>query len=108
MVDQTDQLSEIGPATQVDDPIEFRMIMSEFAHLNELDLAAKMIHYGLVALRFPPLYCEIVFPTRTNDPKGRHLSGKLTNLRVPCLLLRGEVDITSEYGRLNGETQPVV
>ena len=68
------------------------------ANVDELDLAAKMIHDLLIALRMPTLDGEIHLAAGNDQPERRAGSFDLFDPGKPLLLLIGDVDIAFERG----------
>ena len=103
MVNQPDQLAEIGLPAQVNHSLQLRMMMPIFANLDELDLASEMVHYLLVSFRVPPLNRQIVLPSCRDNPERGILAGDFVDLGVPSLLLAGDMNVAPEDRGLYGQ-----
>lgn len=84
------------------------MVVSRLPHLNEGDLATKVIHYLLVTSSVPPFDGKIELATRCDDPERGVLACQLLHLRPPRFLHLRQVDVSLEGGRPDLKAQRVV
>jgi len=108
VMDQTHQFTQVRLSAQVNDPIQFGMVVPRLPDLDELNPATKMIDDLLITLRLPPLDGNVMFPTGGDNPEGRVLARDFVNLGVPGFFLIREVEVTLERGRLDPEVQTVI
>ena len=87
MVDQANELPDVGPADKGENVFQFRVPVMGLPALNEQDLAQKVIYHGLILGRTPPLCGKVVFPSGDDDPETPPETAFL-NLRDPPLLGR--------------------
>src|SRR5438034_4576365 len=92
VMDQTHQFTQVRLSAQVNDPIQFGMVVPRLPDLDELNPATKMIDDLLITLRRPPLDCNVMFPTGGDNPEGRVMARDFVNLGLPGFFLIREVD----------------
>src|SRR5258708_27797557 len=73
VIDQTDQLAKTCLPAQINHTVQFRMMISMAADLDESNFAAEMIHHLLIPFRLPPFERHIVFSAVGHHPEGRVL-----------------------------------
>jgi hypothetical protein len=100
MMDEANQFAQRRLPAQVNNSVQSRMMMASLPDLDELDLATKVINYGLITLRSPPLDRYIVLASRGNDPERDFCARYLPDLRMPGALLLGEMNVPFERSRL--------
>lgn len=108
MVNEANQFAQIRFASKIDYSLKLRMKMPDSADLNKLNFAAEMVDDVLIALSTPPLNSNIVFTARSDDPERKVDAGEFMDLREPGFLLRGEMNVSVESGRLDGQLKPFV
>src|SRR5581483_1100930 len=108
MINQSDELPQIGLSAQIDNAVKARVMMAQFAHLHELNLASQPMDNLLVPSTLPPLDRNIEFAAGGNDPKRNIAPCDFSHLRIPRLILRGEVDIASKSGRPNRKSESLI
>ena len=108
MIDQADQLPQGRLAAEVDYPIQLRVVMPALSYLDKLNSPSKMINNLLVTLRLPPFNCQIIFPSRRDDPKRDGRARDFVDLGVPGLLLLGEMNVTFKRRRLDVQPQALI
>jgi hypothetical protein len=108
MIDETNQLTNICFAAQINGSIELRVMVAILADLDELYLSSELIDYSLKAFCAPPLYGYVIFATCGNEPEWNLRTGKLRDLRVPGLFLRRKMDIPLEQRGSDCQVKPAV
>jgi hypothetical protein len=109
MANQLDKFAGGCPAPQVDYSGQGRVVMSSFAHLNKIYTTFKVVHDILPSAPVPPFDCEIVFPTRANNPIGfaglqlfgqgrraRVFFGAQMDVSVKCSGFKPEVQLSAQ------------
>ena len=71
MVDESNQLAQVGGAAEIDDVLQRRVRVAALAHLHEQDPVLEMIDNALKAFVFPPLDREVELAAGDDDPE-RH------------------------------------
>src|SRR5262245_33613789 len=84
------------------------MVVLIFAHLNELDLAPKMIYHLLEPADVPPFDRHVELTASYDDPERSVFTSLLVNLRIPPLFLLGDVNVSSEGCGLDVELKTLV
>src|SRR5436190_4679570 len=79
VVHQANQLTEVSTAAQVHDIFQRRMVMANFADLNEQDFPAKMVDDLLVTAPVPPLDRVIKFSAGIDYPKRNVLAAQFVD-----------------------------
>jgi hypothetical protein len=82
--------------------------MSLLADLDEEYPAAKMIYNFLIALPSPPFDGHVILAARRDDPEWGVLPRHLMHLRVPSLLLFGEMNVSFEGAGFDRKAQVLV
>jgi hypothetical protein len=108
MVHESDQLSDVGFAAQVDRALESGVVMTLITDLDELNSPAKVIHDLLITIGTPPFDGHVVLAASRDDPKRDFLACQFPDLRIPGLFQFGNVDISFEDGGLNVQLEPLV
>jgi hypothetical protein len=67
-----------------------------------------MIDDLLITPGLPPFDCQIIFSARCDNPKRNVLARDFPNLRIPRLLLRGEMEVALKRCRPYVQAQPAV
>ncbi len=93
VINQPDELAQIGLTAQVDNTLQRRVMMPHRAHLDELNPVFEAVDDRLIPTNIPPLYRAIVFAPRADDPKRDVLPGDFVDLRVPGFLGRRKMNI---------------
>src|SRR5262245_34817816 len=97
VVHEANELSDVGPADQIDHTPQARMEMMSFSALDELDSPGEMVHDLLVADWVPPLCRVVVFAARDQNPEWPIPSDRfLLHLVQPRLLLTRQVNVAPE------------
>ena len=85
------------------------VVLPDLAALDEQDVIAEVVHDLLTPLRIPPFRRKVALTAGHNDPEtGPCVTGDLIHLRHPLLLLKTEMDVSSERMRLNLQSETVV
>jgi hypothetical protein len=108
MVHQTDQFPQSRLAPQVDYPVQFGVVMPVLPHLNKLNFPSKTIYDLLIATGLPPFDCQIISPSRCDNPKRSVLAGCFVDLGIPGLLLLRKMNVALKRGRLYVKFQAVI
>lgn len=108
MVDEPDELPQIGLPAQIDHASERRVVMASAPDLDKLDAPAEVIDHLLPAGRIPPFDRIVIFPTRDDDPVGRVLAGQFHDLRSPLPLALVQMDVAVKSRGLDPQAQAFV
>ncbi len=108
VVHQPDQLPQIGLSTQINDPVERRVVVLQFTHLDELDAVAEVVDHLLMAIFRPPFDGDVAFSAGGDDPERGVLAGSFVDLRIPGALQFREVEIAVEGGGRDAQSELVV
>src|SRR5437762_11305935 len=92
---QSYELSKISFAPQVDDSIEWWMMMMKFSDLYKEQCVGESVDDLLIACRFPPLDCVIELPTGVHYPKRHSDTSEFFDLRDPGAFGVGKMNVTS-------------
>ena len=105
VIDQPHELAQVGLAAQIDDVFQGRMMMSDFAHLDEEHAVSEMIDDVLVASPVPPLDGVVKLSTGVDDPKRQVAPAQFMHDRFPPALLGGQMNVAAEKRRTDVEPQ---
>jgi hypothetical protein len=101
VVDEADQLTQIGLAAQIDGIAQWLVLVPVLANLDEKNVAGKMIDDALIPLVVPPLDGEIALAAGHHDPEGYAPMNDFLDLRDPGHLLCRDIKIAAKLGRLD-------
>src|SRR5687767_6484551 len=79
VIDQSHQLAQVRPATEIEHILERWMIVTDLSNLDEEDPAAKMIDDSLVSPPVPPFDGEVEFAARIDDPERQVAAGQFVH-----------------------------
>ena len=108
VIDEPDQLSDVGFSAKINYPLKFGMKVASSADLDELYSTAKVVDDFLIATSVPPFDRIIAFSTGRHHPVGSVLSDKFCHWRTPELLCARQMDVSFELGGPNLEVQALV
>src|SRR5215203_5678082 len=79
VIHQANQLPQVSTSTQIHNTFQGRMVMANFADLDEQYFPAKMINHALVTAPVPPFDRVVKFSAGIDDPKRNVLAAQLMN-----------------------------
>src|SRR4051812_39282158 len=80
--------------------------MAQFTPLHEKDFAAKKVDDLFIAPPIPPFDGEIKFAAGVDNPKRNIAASQFMYGGLPALFLLGQMNVSAEVGRSNGQLQP--
>src|SRR5258708_7604975 len=95
MVHQSNELSCIGVASQIQNISEWLVPVIAFSNLHKGNPSPEMIDDFLVKRRVPPFRGKIKLSARDDNPKGAIIA-EFPHLPCPILLVGAEVNISLE------------
>jgi hypothetical protein len=87
VIHQTDQLTGVGQATQIDHAPRWRMIMVQLSDLYKLNAPVEMVDHPLIPGTLPPFGCAIELASGGDHPKRNLFSDSFLDVRYPGLSL---------------------
>ena len=108
VMDQPDQLPQIGLAAQIDDAAQRTMLVARLPDLDEQDALGEVIDDTLIALVIPPFDGEVPLAAGDHDPERHAPVEDLLDLRNPRLLSRREMDVAAKLCGLDRQPELLV